>query len=129
MKPSFIAFCVVCACGGLSAQAPGWQPSPGHTQIPIWSVVPPHARPAAGAEIATTTTNDHLVAGRPWTYISNVSQPTLTVYSPKDKNTGAAVVVFPGGGYQILAIDLEGTEVCDIRDHRCRSKTRKGRSG
>ena len=23
------------------------------------------------------------------------------------------VVVFPGGGYQILAIDLEGTEVCD----------------
>lgn len=57
--------------------------------------------------------NDHLVAGRPWTYISNVSRPTLTVYSPPGSNTGAAVVVFPGGGYQILAIDLEGTEVCD----------------
>jgi acetyl esterase/lipase len=37
----------------------------------------------------------------------------MTVYSPSGKNTGAAVVVFPGGGYQILAIDLEGTEVCD----------------
>jgi acetyl esterase/lipase len=37
----------------------------------------------------------------------------MTVYSPKGKNTGAAVVVFPGGGYQDLAIDLEGTEVCD----------------
>jgi acetyl esterase/lipase len=37
----------------------------------------------------------------------------MTVYSPTEKNTGAAVVVFPGGGYQILAIDLEGTEVCD----------------
>ena len=37
----------------------------------------------------------------------------MTVYSPKGKNTGAAVVVFPGGGYQILAIDLEGTEACD----------------
>jgi acetyl esterase/lipase len=37
----------------------------------------------------------------------------MTVYSPKGTNTGAAVVVFPGGGYQILAIDLEGTEVCD----------------
>jgi acetyl esterase/lipase len=37
----------------------------------------------------------------------------MTVYSPKGKNTGAAVVVFPGGGYQVLAIDLEGTEVCD----------------
>jgi len=35
------------------------------------------------------------------------------VYSPAGKNTGAAVIVFPGGGYQILAIDLEGTEVCD----------------
>jgi acetyl esterase/lipase len=35
------------------------------------------------------------------------------VYAPKGNNTGAAVVVFPGGGYQILAIDLEGTEVCD----------------
>jgi acetyl esterase/lipase len=37
----------------------------------------------------------------------------MTVYSPKENNTGAAVVVFPGGGYWILAIDLEGTEVCD----------------
>jgi len=37
----------------------------------------------------------------------------MTVYSPKGNNTGAAVVVFPGGGYYILAIDLEGTEVCD----------------
>jgi acetyl esterase/lipase len=37
----------------------------------------------------------------------------MTVYSPKGKNTGAAIVVFPGGGYQGLAIDLEGTEVCD----------------
>ena len=39
--------------------------------------------------------------------------PTLTLYQPKGKSTGAAVVVFPGGGYSILAIDLEGTEVCD----------------
>ena len=53
------------------------------------------------------------VAGKPWVYVRNVSRPTLTVYTPKQNNTGAAVVVFPGGGYQILAIDLEGTEVCD----------------
>lgn len=37
----------------------------------------------------------------------------MTVYSPKGKNTGAAMVVFPGGGYEILAIDLQGTEICD----------------
>lgn len=53
------------------------------------------------------------VAGRPWLEVSNVSEPTMTVYSPKGKNTGVAVVVFPGGGYRVLAIDLEGTEVAD----------------
>jgi acetyl esterase/lipase len=37
----------------------------------------------------------------------------MTVYSPAGTNTGVAVVVFPGGGYWVLAIDLEGTEVCD----------------
>jgi hypothetical protein len=35
------------------------------------------------------------------------------VYSPTDKKTGVAVIVFPCGGYEGLAIDLEGTEVCD----------------
>jgi acetyl esterase/lipase len=54
-----------------------------------------------------------LVGGRPWLEVRNVSRPTLTVYSPVGHNAGAAVVVFPGGGYQILAIDLEGTEICD----------------
>src|SRR5437762_297244 len=113
MKPSVVAFSLLFAACSLSAQAPAWQPSPGHTQVPIWPGVPPDAQQAAGPETATTTGSDHLVAGRPWTYVSNVSQPTLTVYSPKERNTGTAVVVFPGGGYQILAIDLEGTEVCD----------------
>lgn len=42
-----------------------------------------------------------------------MSTPTITVFPAKGKNTGAAVVVFPGGGYQILSMDLEGTEVCD----------------
>ncbi len=42
-----------------------------------------------------------------------MSVPTMTVYAPTTRNTGAAVIVFPGGGYQILAMDLEGTEVCD----------------
>ena len=56
---------------------------------------------------------EFLVAGRPAVGVGNVTRPTMTVYSPKGKNTGAAVVVFPGGGYQGLAIDLEGTEICD----------------
>jgi acetyl esterase/lipase len=101
VKRSIIAFCL-CA---LSAQAA--------VQMPVWPGVPPHARKTPGPETVTTTTSDHFVAGRPWTYISNVSTPTLTVYPPRGRNTGAAMIVFPGGGYQILAIDLEGTEVCD----------------
>ena len=109
---SIFALCVVFALGGLSAQTPVWQPSPGHTQVPIWPGAVPDARPVTGPETIKTDAKD-LVAGRPWVYINNVSRPTMTVYSPRGKNTGAAVVVFPGGGYDILAIDLEGTEACD----------------
>src|SRR6266496_5849827 len=113
INPFVFTVSVVFAFGGWSTQTNGWQPSPGHTQVPIWPGAAPDAQPLSRPEIATTTGNDHLVAGRPWTYVSNVSRPTMTVYSPRGKNTGAAVVVFPGGGYWILAIDLEGTEVCD----------------
>ena len=112
MKPLIPALCVMFAFGGVSAQQTTWQPSPGHTQVPIWPGVVPDAQPVAGPEVAKTG-KDFLVAGRPIVAVSNVSRPTMTVYSPSGNNTGAAVVVFPGGGYQILAIDLEGTEVCD----------------
>lgn len=108
---SIIALCVVCAAGSLSAQTSAWQPSPGHAQVPIWPSTVPAGRPGPNAE--TTAAGGSLVAGRPWLQVRNVSRPTLTVYPPRATNTGAAVIVFPGGGYQILAIDLEGTEVCD----------------
>ena len=95
----------------LCAEQPAWQPSPGHTQVPIWPGTAPDAGPIAGAEATEVVARP--VAGRPWVEVRNVSRPTMTVYSPKGANTGAAIVVFPGGGYQVLAIDLEGTEVCD----------------
>lgn len=102
---------------GLAARQTAWRPSPGHTQIPIWPAVVPDARPAEGPEVAGTVVDPEgkpkLVGGRPWVYVNRVSQPTITVYSPQGRNTGAAVVVFPGGGYNVLAIDLEGTEACD----------------
>lgn len=96
----------------LTAQTRAWQPSPGHAQIPIWPATPPDARPVTGPETYSLV-NKPLVGDRPWHAIAHVSRPTMTVYSPTDKNTGTAIVVFPGGGYWILAIDLEGTEVCD----------------
>jgi len=101
----------------LCASQVGWQPPSGHTQVAIWPAVLPHARPADKPEVVGTVVdavgNKRLVGGRPWVYVDRVSKPTMTVYSPLGSNTGAAVVVFPGGGYNILAIDLEGTEVCD----------------
>ncbi len=111
MKSLIFAFCVVFALGDLRAQTNVWQPSPGHTQIPIWPGAVPDAKPVPGPEFAKTT--EELFAGKPAVVVNNVSQPTMTVYSPKGTNTGVAVVVFPGGGYMCLAIDLEGTEVCD----------------
>lgn len=112
MKLLLIFILVMLTFSGLYAQQTLWQPSPGHTQMPIWPGAAPDPQPVKGPETTATETKD-LVAGKPWTYITNVIQPTMIVYSPTGKNTGVAVMVFPGGGYQGLAIDLEGTEVCD----------------
>lgn len=93
-----------------------WQPSAGHTQIPLWAGRA-HPRPVSEPEVAGTVVDraggKKLVGGRPWIYVAGVTQPTMTVYSPARRNSGAAVVVFPGGGYNVLAIDLEGTEACE----------------
>jgi acetyl esterase/lipase len=104
---------VVLSSSRLPAQRPAWEPGPGHPTLPLWPQVAPGAQPHPGPEVDTTTAKDHLVAGRSVVRVGNVSVPTLTVYKPTAKNTGAAIVVFPGGSYRILAIDLEGTEVCD----------------
>jgi len=113
MRKLLLLLAVSGICLSLLAQEPAWQPAPGHTTLPIWPHGAPGAQPNAGPEVDTTTAKDNLIAGRPLIRLGNVSTPTLTLYTPKGKNTGAAVVVFPGGGYHILAIDLEGTEVCD----------------
>jgi len=97
----------------LNAQQSGWPPSPDHLTLPVWPGVAPGAAANLPAEADVTKAKDPLVAGRRVVRLSNVSTPTLTLYTPKGQNTGAAVVVFPGGGYRVLALDLEGTEVCD----------------
>jgi acetyl esterase/lipase len=95
-----------------------WPPPATRPQIPVWPRTPPSAGAAAvGKEavhfsVDATTGVKKLVGGAPYLYIENVSQPTVTVYTPKAKSTGAAVIVYPGGGFNVLAIDIEGTEVC-----------------
>jgi acetyl esterase/lipase len=106
---------VLLIAGAAHAQS-GWQPPAGHTQIPLWPNGAPDARPVPGPEAVHNAMNEgkvKLVGGRPYSYIENVTQPTITIYSPAKNHSGAAVIVYPGGGFNVLAIDIEGTEACD----------------
>jgi acetyl esterase/lipase len=52
------------------------------------------------------------VGGKPTKWLTNVTRPSLTVYRPaKDKDTGVALLICPGGGYHNLGWDVEGEEV------------------
>lgn len=70
-------------------------------EIPIWTNTIPDSELIKGTE----TYNDGMV--------NNVSKPTIKIFSPKQNNTGVAILIFPGGGYNKLAIDLEGSEICE----------------
>jgi len=102
---------MACAVAAAANAAP-WQPAAGLTQMPLWPDGAAIERPETSAEEAIAA-QSNLVGGRRWTFVTNVSRPTMTFYPPKGPNTGAAVMVFPGGGYYGLAIDLEGSEICD----------------
>ena len=68
--------------------------------------------PGESGKIGDEKFLDQKPGEKPVQRLTNVSKPTLTIFAPpKDKNTGAAVVICPGGGYNILAWDLEGEEV------------------
>lgn len=114
-RRAFLLLATIAAfTAGLWAQQPAWQPAAGHLTVPVWPGVAPGAPTNLPAEVDTTTAKDNLIAGKPLIRLGNVSTPTLTLYKASGTNgSGPAIVVFPGGGYQILAIDLEGTEVCD----------------
>ncbi|HEX4031122.1 MAG TPA: alpha/beta hydrolase [Terracidiphilus sp.] len=113
MSAMLAAAAIAALSMNLAAQGSGWPPSSDHLTLPIWPGVAPGEPANLPPEADMTTPKDNLVAGRPVIRLGNASRPTITLYKPQGKNTGAAVLVFPGGGYQILAIDLEGTEVCD----------------
>jgi acetyl esterase/lipase len=98
----------------VAAQAQSaWPPDEAHPIIQLWPSKAPGPDTTNGPEADLTKPTDALIAGKPLVHLGNVSVPTMTVYAPKSNPNGVAVVVFPGGGYNILAIDLEGTEVCD----------------
>lgn len=90
-----------------------WQQPQGLVQTPIW---PGSAPDQAGVEIdpesVLTRDTPDAVDGDISQAIFNVSVPTMTVFPAQGLNTGAAIIVFPGGGFRALAVTLEGTEIC-----------------
>jgi len=89
MKKSAILFCAALAASTVTANAqkPAWQPAPGHVTLPLWPNGAPGASSSAQPEIDTTKPTDNLIAGKPLVRLGNVSNPTLTVYSPKGSAT------------------------------------------
>ena len=80
----------------------------------LWPNGNPEPSKVVGPEIDPTTDANRVVSGKVTVRVTNVSKPSLTVFSPKAaKNTRAAALVFPGGAYIRLAYNIEGTEVCD----------------
>jgi acetyl esterase/lipase len=76
--------------------------------VDLWPGKPPGDK----ADVGEEKVQESKPGEKPVKRISNVSRPTLTVFRPtKEKDTGAAVIIAPGGGYNILAWDLEGEEV------------------
>lgn len=87
-----------------------WAPPSGLMQVPIW---PSGAPDLTGTpEAAETVFEVSKTPERSYVGVANVTTPTMTVFPPKGQNTGVSILVFPGGGFQILAMDIEGTEVC-----------------
>ena len=80
----------------------------------LWPKGAPGETGTLPAEADATKPSDALVSGKPVIRLGNVSIPTITVFpAPAEKANGTAVLVCPGGGFSILAMDLEGTEVCE----------------
>jgi len=90
-----------------------WQPPSGLQQTPIWPNrapdMPDRPQPSERVEVAETP---NAIDGHTSEAAFDVSSPTMTVFPPKGKNTGAAMIVFPGGGFKAVVITLEGTEIC-----------------
>jgi acetyl esterase/lipase len=119
MRLLVLAFGFMAAVAAAQTTQP-WPPGAGHTTVMLWpNGLPPAPQgipawtPPTEPEHNVTTAQNKPTAGRSVFRLGDVSQPSLTLYAaPKNHNTGAAILVFPGGGYRYLSIDIEGTEVC-----------------
>src|SRR5262245_15080514 len=104
IRKSVLAMLAAAAVAGSRASSP--------MVIDLWPGTPPGNKASVGPEHDTTKADDRNVAGKAVIRLTDVGRPTLTIFRPRGRNTGAAVIVCPGGAYRILAMDLEGAEIC-----------------
>jgi acetyl esterase/lipase len=91
-----------------------WQPPAGLTQVPIWPDRAPDMQGASPVpESVLTAETPEAIGGHTSEAVFDVTRPTMTVFPPKGRNTGVAMIVFPGGGFRAVVITSEGTEICD----------------
>jgi acetyl esterase/lipase len=82
--------------------------SVGQAVIPLYKAIP-NSKPAVDYKEKADTGKDEIIR------ISKVSIPEITVFQPaKSSGKNPAVIICPGGGYAILAYNLEGTTVAHI---------------
>jgi acetyl esterase/lipase len=89
-----------------------WQAPPGSKQIRIWPGNAPDGTFRPQPPESVRTFDDAAGVGGKSQAVLNIAVPTMTVFPAKGVNTRTAVIVFPGGGFQKVFIDLEGTEIC-----------------
>ena len=90
-----------------------WRAPPGASQIPIWPGAAPDGTFRPQPPESVETYDDPAAAGGKSQAVLNIAVPTMTIMPAKGANARTAVIVFPGGGFQKVFIDLEGTEICD----------------
>ena len=89
-----------------------WQAEPGQTQLPIWPGSPPDGTLRPQPPEGLKTYDDPPAPGGRSQAVLDIANPTMTIIRPQGRPNGTAVIVFPGGGFQMVFIDLEGTEIC-----------------
>ncbi len=104
MKPSVA--CVLLLVWSITPGRAGAADKP--LVVDLWpGPVPGETKPIGDEKLLEPRPNE-----RPVQRLTNISKPTISIFRPaKEQDTGAAVVIAPGGAYNILAWDLEGEEV------------------
>lgn len=90
-----------------------WQPAAGQTQLPIWPGRPPDGTLRPQPPESVNTYQEPPEFGGKSEAVLDIAIPTMTIIPPKGRSNGTAVIVFPGGGFQMVFVTLEGTEICD----------------